>query len=111
MYGFRDRIRSKTDIEAIRDWLRTLDKKDLEYYNQHSHYNELPESIKAIGTQSVTFTTDKNGKPMVFFAFGGGLDHWGVEIGAEDMEISQSDDISTAGYRMFVEPGFNILAW
>ena len=111
MYGFRDRIRSETDIEAIRDWLRTLGKKDLEYYSQHSHYDELPESIKAIGTHSVNFTTDKNGKPMVFFAFGGGLDHWGVEIGMEDIAISQSDYISNTGYRMFVEPGFNIVGW
>ena len=110
MYGFRDRIKSRADIEAIRDWLRTLDNEDLEYYSQHSHSNELPESVKAIGGFA-GFSTDQNGNHIIRNKFGGGLDYWGVEIGAEDMEIPPSDYVSRAGYRMYVEPGFNIVAW
>jgi len=110
IYGFRDRVKSKSDISAIRDWLKILDKEDLAYYSQHSHYGELPESVKAIGG-FIGISTDQNGNPIIRHTFGGGLDNWGVEIGAEDMEIPPSDYVSKAGYRMYVEPGFNIIAW
>ena len=39
LYGCRDRIRSKADIEAIRVWLKTLSKDD---YNPSSNYNPIP---------------------------------------------------------------------
>jgi hypothetical protein len=110
MYGFGDEIESRADISAIRDWLKTLDEEDLTYYNQYSHYNELPESVRAIGG-IIVFSTDRNGNPILHCSFGGGFDHWGVEIGAEDMSISPSDYVSRAGYRMYVEPGFYIVGW
>ena len=115
MYGFRDRIKSRADIGAIRDWLKTLDKEDLDYYKKHpgyirSHHDELPESVKAIGG-SVGFSTDQNGNHILHCSYGGTFFYWGVEIGAEDMEFSQSYYYSRIGYRMQVEPGFNIVGW
>jgi hypothetical protein len=110
MYGFRDRIKSTVDIEAIRDWLKILDKEVLDNNSERSLYGKLPESAKAIGGY-ISFSTDQNGNHIIHHTFGGGLDNWGVEIGAEDMEIPPSDYVSKAGYRMCVEPGFNIVAW
>ena len=110
MYGFGDGIKSRADISAIRDWLKTLETKDLTYYSQYSHRDELPEYVKAIGG-SIGISTDSNGNHVLHCSFGGGFDHWGVEIGAEDMKIPPSDYVSKAGYRMYVEPGFYIVAW
>jgi hypothetical protein len=115
MYGFRDRVKSKSDISAIRAWLKTLDKEDLDYNRKQPYYfryhsDELPEFVKAIGG-IIGISTDSNGNPVLHCSFGGGFDHWGVEIGAEDMNIPPSDYVSKAGYRMYVEPGFYIVAW
>ena len=110
MYGFKDRLKNEADIKAIRNWLKTLDKEDLTYYSQHSHYGELPESVRAMGGFA-GLSKDSNGNPVLKCSFGGGLDNWGVEIGAEDMEIPPSDYVSRAGYRMQVESGFNIVGW
>jgi hypothetical protein len=110
MYGFRDRAKSRYNITAIRAWLKTLDKEVLEGNNESSLYGKLPESAKAIGG-SISFSTDQNGNHIIHHTFGGGLDNWGVEIGSEDMEAPLSDYVSRAGYRMYVEPGFNIVGW
>ena len=110
MYGFRDRVKSNVDISAVRAWLKTIDSEDIDYYSQYSHRDELPEYVKAIGG-SVSLSTDSNGNHVLHCSFGGGFDHWGVEIGAEDMKIPPSDYVSKAGYRMYVEPGFNIVGW
>ena len=115
MYGFRDRVKNNADISAIRAWLKTLDKEDLDYNRKQPYYfryhsDELPESVKAIGG-IIGLSKDGNGNPVLHCSFGGGFDHWGVEIGAEDMSIPLSDYVSKAGYRMYVEPGFYIVAW
>jgi len=115
IYGFRDRVKSNADISAVRAWLKTLDKEDLDYNRKQPYYfryhsDELPESVKAIGG-IIGISTDSKGNPVLNCSFGGGLDNWGVEIGMEDMKIPPSDYVSKAGYRMYVEPGFNIVAW
>lgn len=105
--GFRDWVKSNADISAVRNWVKTLDKEELSYYSQYSHYDELPEFVKEIGGD-VGFSKDSNGNPRASFLYGGGFFHWGVEIWAEDMKIPPSDYVSK---RMYVEPGVYIIAW
>jgi len=108
LYGCRDRIKSKADIEAIRDWMRTLDKDD---YNSSSHYNSIPpskqpKSLKVLKHGAVHVLADENGNPKVRSGWGGGLfGHWGYEIGMADMEIPPSDFSHDGEYRLPVEPG------
>ena len=108
LYGCRDRIRSKADIEAIRDWLGTLSKDD---YNSSSHYNPIPpskqpKSLKVLKHGAVHLLADENGNPKVRSHWGGGLfGHWGFEIGMVDMEIPPSNFSHNGEYRLPVEPG------
>lgn len=107
MRGFRDRIRSKADIEAIRDWLKMLSKDD---YNS-SHYNPIPpskqpKSLKALKPVRVGLLADKNGNPKVSLMWGSGfMGHWGVDIGMADMEIPKADISEWAYYWLLLEPG------
>jgi len=101
-YGFRDRIRDKADIEAIRDWLKTLNKED---YDDYLPYNRLPESLKVLNPVGASLSADKNGNPLVSITWGAHGFHWGLKIGMEDMKIPASD--LRHGYRgwLLVEPG------
>jgi len=115
MYGIRDGLKSRTDISSIKDWLKTLDKEDIDYYKKnpyyfYSHSDELPESVKAIG-RSVGFSTDQNGNLVLHSYFGRTFENWGVFIGAEDMEVPPTDCVARGGYWMYVEPGFYIVGW
>jgi len=105
-YGLRDRIRSKADIEAIRDWLKTLSK---EHYTDSDGYippNELPKSLKELNPPPrVYVSADKNGNPAVRITWGAAIFHWGVTIGMEDMEIPASDFRHWAESWLLVEPG------
>jgi len=104
-YGFRDRIRSKADIPAIRDWLRTINKED---YIEHSislHRDKWPKSLGELKPGSVTLGTDKNGNYMAVLNYGAAFEHWGVYIGMRDMRISPSDFSEWKEYGLIVEPG------
>ncbi len=104
-HGFRDRIRSRADIPAIRAWLRTLSKEDYTGENFIAPQSKFPESFKVLKPRYVNLDMDKNGNPKVRLTWGGGFGHWGIEIGMEDMEIPPSDFSDYREYRLPLEPG------
>jgi hypothetical protein len=116
-YGFRERIKSKADIEDIRNWLETLQDEDCngETISLHSdsvpfksHWPnsiEWPESLKVFNPGYAILDLDKNGNPKMSLTWGGPFGHWGVVIGMEDMEIPASDLSRYGEYRLPLEPG------
>ena len=109
-YGFRDRIKSKADIPAIRDWLQTLSKEDYTVENVRIPPDEWPNSLKVLDPDptSVYLWTDKNGNPKIRITWGGAIFHWGVTIGMEDMEIPSSYLNNFFDSWLLVEPGVYI---
>ena len=104
-YGFRNRMKSKADIEAIRDWLGTLDKEDYDVHSVRLHPDKWPKSLKLLNPNGVTLLADKNADPQVIITWGGGFFHWGVVIGMDDMVITPSDISQWAECWLLVEPG------
>jgi len=104
-YGFRDRIRSKADIEAIRDWLRAINKEDYNDFGVRLHRDKWPKSLKALSPGTVHLSTDNNDNPQVRITWGAAMFHWGLTIGMEDMEIPASDLNRWYESWLLVEPG------
>jgi len=104
-HGFRARMRSKADIEAIRDWMNTLSKEDCTAENFIAPQSKFPESFKVLKPRYVNLDMDKNGNPKVRLTWGGGFGHWGIEIGMEDMEVPPSDFSCFGEYRLPLESG------
>ena len=116
-YHFGQEIRSKADVEAIRDWLRTLSKEDCtgetigliyvpgSFKMRWRDSMEWPESLKVFHPNYVKLDLDEKGNPKVRLTWGGPPGHWGVEIGMEDMQIPPSDFSEWGEYRLPVEPG------
>jgi hypothetical protein len=111
IYGLRDRVRNQADIPAIRNWLKTLDKKDYIPRRDYLSADELPEALKAMCFGVVSLSEDKNGNPEVYIFAGGGFHHWGATIGMEDMVISESDLESRYECWLLVEPGVYVYEW
>ena len=110
-YGFRDRVRSQADIPAIRDWLKTLDKKDYVGQSRSLPPEKIPEALKSMWLGVVSLSEDKNGNPKVQTFAGGGFHHWGATIGLEDMVISESDLESRYECWLLFEPGVYVYEW
>jgi len=104
-YGFRNRMKSKADIEAIRDWLGTLDKEDYDVHGNRLHPDKWPKSLKALKPVAVSLLADKNGNPQVRLMWGAAIFHWGFVVGMEDMEIPPSHFNQRDEYWLLVEPG------
>ena len=112
MYGLQTRMKSKADVEDIRDWLQSLD--DEYYKNLDDSYNgyirnrsEWPEPLRKLKPGRIFLSMDKNENPKVRLGWGSSPieGHWGIEIGAENMEIPPSDFSMYGEYRLPVEPG------
>lgn len=103
--GLRDRIESKADIEATRDWLQSLGSE--EYGNAKVISSaELPESLRGLKGARAELSADANGNAKVSLMCGPGImGSWGVVIGMKDMEIPPSDFGTHGEYRLPVEPG------
>lgn len=111
-YGFRDRIRSKADIPAIRAWLRTFDKSAYQEPGDRVPVDQWPESLKALKPPwRVFLEPDKKGNPQIRIVWGGAIFHWGLTIGLENMEIppSRLDDEFEAW--LLLEPGVYVYDW
>lgn len=116
-YGFRERIRSKADIEDIRNWLETLKEEDCNgdviglsrdpdsLKKQWPDTIEWPKSLKTLSPNYVILDLDGNRNPKMSLTWGGPFGHWGVVIGMEDMEIPTSDLNRYGEYRLPLEPG------
>ena len=109
-YGLRDRIKSKADIKAIRDWMRTLDKEDYDEFGVRLPRDECPKSLRVLKPPSVNLYADNNGNPQIRIVWGGGFFHWGVQIGMEDME-NPSSYFGPLAEWLLVEPGVYIWNW
>ncbi|MHC4121120.1 MAG: hypothetical protein ACYSWO_26840 [Planctomycetota bacterium] len=103
MRGFRDRVKSKADIGAIRDWLEILDidnRMNPGFLRSGSGWSKMhwpdsidwPESIKVFRPYFIQFPIDEDGNLKIRLCWGTGMTRtWGVEIGPEEMEIPASD--------------------
>jgi len=103
--GFRERMRSKADVEAIRDWLKRRGKREPTSDTFRFISYGWPKSVKALNPSYVNLDLDENGNPKVRLHWGGPFGHWGVEIGMEDMDIPASDFGRFGEYRLPLEPG------
>ena len=103
-YGFGDRVRSKADIESIRDLLRTFRKPDEREIAPRIPYEDWPKSLKVLNPKTVVLCEDKNGTTYIRARWGGGFQPWGMLIGMENMDIPPSD----SEYRLLLEPGVYI---
>lgn len=109
MYGIRDRVKSKVDIEATRVWLQSLGDED--YDDSEPKYKRLPkakrpESLRGLKNAVAFLSVDENGNAKVRLGWGSGmLGHWGVEIGMKDMKIPQPDYSMYGEDILPVEPG------
>jgi len=101
-HGFRERIRSEVDIEAVREWLKTVSKED---YSDYLPYDKWPDSLKVLNPVGAALSEDENGNPNVSVILGGSLPEWGLVIGPEDMKISSSAFRHYRKYRLPLEPG------
>jgi hypothetical protein len=103
--GFADRIKSKADIEAIRNWLKTLSKERCTGQATDLSFGGYPKSVKVLKPRYVRLGLDGSRNPNVRLTWGGGLSHWGVVIGTWNMQIPPSDFSQFRDYRLPVEPG------
>ena len=106
MCGLRDRVKSKLDVKATRDWLGTSG----EEYFRIDHFTRIPsdewsKSLRVLNPRRVIPSTDENGNRKVRLFWGGGLGRWGVVMGMEDMTTPSSDFRHYGEYRIPVEPG------
>jgi hypothetical protein len=107
IYGYRDRIRSKADIPAIRAWLRTFDRGDYDEFGKRVPPKKWPEALRKLkpGGGAVTLVADQNGNPQIRIVEGGAVLHWGLTIGMEDMEIPASNLKKWFAEWLLIEPG------
>lgn len=112
MYGLQTRTKNKTDVEAVRDWLKSLDKEEYDSidngYNSYPHNrSEWPKPLRALKPNKIFLSVDKNGNAKVRLVWGSSPieGHWGIEIGTENMKIPPSDFSMYGEYRLPVEPG------
>jgi len=115
MLGFRDRVKSKANIESMRAWLQTLNDEDYKSIdNSYNSYprnrSEWPKPSRVLEPGKVFLSADENGNAKIRLVWGSSPieGHWGVEIGAENMEIPPSDLNMYGEYRLPVEPGLYV---
>jgi hypothetical protein len=111
-HGFGDRIKSRADIEAIRDWLRAISRDDYTGNPDALTFDELPECLQALRPKGIHTWTDDNDNAVVRLFWGSSLaGAWGVVIGMEDMEIPASDIRDYGEYKLPLEPGVYVWYW
>jgi hypothetical protein len=105
-YGFRDRIRNKADVEAIRNWVGTLNEK---YFRiNHSTLipsDEWPKSLRVLNPRRIIPVIDENGNRKIKLSWGAFIGHWGVDIGMRNMKTPPSDFRHYGVYILPLEPG------
>jgi hypothetical protein len=109
LHGFGDRVKSRADIPAIRQWLRTLDETDIEDYRHHVPDDKYPKAMRSLGYFSLSH--DEEGKPHIQITYGGGFYHWAVVIGMEDMEVPVDDFKQRRVSWLLLEPGVYVYDW
>lgn len=111
-YGYRDRIRSKADIPAIRAWLRTFGRSDYDEFGDRVPPEKWPESLRKLKPGArVSLVADQKGNPQIRIIEGGGFLHWGLTIGMEDMEIPASNIKEWFAEWLLIEPGVYVYVY
>jgi hypothetical protein len=110
-YGFRDRIRSKADIPAIRAWLKNLSEDEYSKPGDHLAREKWPKALKELKPPRVYVCPDDRRNPYVRITWGGGFSHWGIIIGSKELAIAESElDFSFDSW-LPVEPGVYVYDW
>lgn len=98
-YGFKERIEPRVDVSAIRAWLVALNPADCQGDHitlgsggepGNSKWPDTipwPESITCFNPTHVCLSVDQKNRPMIELTWGGGVAHWGLTVGDENMEI------------------------
>ena len=110
-YGFRDRIRSRADIPAIRAWLRTFDKSGYDEHGDRVPADQWPESLRQVKPDVVILEVNQNGSPRIRIIWGGAILRWGATIALEDMEIPPSSLSKWYEAWLLLEPGVYVYDW
>jgi hypothetical protein len=113
--GYRDRIRSRLDIKAVREWMKTYsenytDNEDNQSKNGYIPYNKLPDCLKPIRYGGAfIFGIQPDGNPIIQQNCGATFTHWGLTIGMEDMPFPDSQYFEEHGlFWMPVAPGIYV---
>ena len=106
-YGFRGRMRSRINVEEVRDWLRIQNSEDFfRSYYKNLPPGTLPGFLEILKASDIDLSADENGNPRIRMDWGSGvLRSWGIVIGMEDMEIPPSKIELYGVYRLPLEPG------
>jgi hypothetical protein len=107
--GFADRMKSKADVGAIRDWLKTLTEEHCTDGKADHSFGPWPKAVVALKPRYVNLDLDDKENLKVRLTWGGGFGHWGIEIGMPDMMIPPSDMRQYGEYRIPIQPG--VYAW
>jgi len=104
--GFGDQIKSRTDIPAIRDWLKTLEPEDYSSDNIITLQKNYPKSLMILKPSVICVSADENGNAKANLSWGSSYaGTWGVVFGMEDMKIPPSDFSRHGECRLPVEAG------
>lgn len=114
-HGFAGQMRTRTDVEAIRSWLGTLDPND--YLGPQRDpggtpvlRSDRPRAIARLRPRYVRIQPDENGRPLVRLAWGGGfIGHYGLVVSDAALPTPPSDFSVYGEYRLPLKPGF--YAW
>jgi hypothetical protein len=108
-YGFLARVRSTMDVPKIQDWLNTVDHnlcigKDRREDEWPKDIN-YPVSLISCNPVYVCLALDENNTPKIRLTWGGGMAHWGVEIGSEEMKVPPTQERKLEEYTFHGEKG------
>ena len=105
-YGFRDRIKSKADVAAIRNWMGTLNEEYFRInYTTRIPPDEWPKSLKVLKPRRVNPFMDENGNRKIKISWGAFIGYWGVDIGMRNMKTPPSDLRHYGKHILPLEPG------
>ena len=122
LFGFRDLIKNKIDVEKTQSWLKTISE---EYFTADQGWinlenipdKECPEYLKKRLHSVYIYNPlreDEFGNPIIMeITGGGGFFHWGYVIGLPDLIYSEDQINEKRKYGeelLLVQPGFYVWA-
>ncbi len=98
-------VERRTNVQAMQNWLATLDPNDCEDQPLELRiapggdirdvptYVPAPPSVASLGDYHNQLSLDRDGRPMIRVFLGGGglIGHWGIDVGCRDMPMPASD--------------------
>jgi hypothetical protein len=111
MRGFARYAKYRADVEAIRSWLGSLNRKDYilgEYGTNEKRFveSEQPPCIATLHPKWATVRPDDSQHLTVRLLWGGGfIGHWGIVVGPKDMPMPPSDARGSGEQHFPLTPG------